>query len=132
MDSIAFIAEQRIAEAMKERNLNSPKWKNRPLPLEDDRFVPDDLKIAYKILKNSGYLPPEIEDRKEVKRLEDLIARTEDEHERLKQMKKLNVLLMKVDARRPFSSNIASQEDYYRKVVEKITVHSKVGDKDTK
>lgn len=125
MDSLSRIAEQKIAEAMKKRDLNSPKWKNKQLPLEDDRFVPEDLKMAYKILKNSGYLPPEIEERKEVKRLEDLIARTEDEHERLKQMKKLNVLLMKVDSRRSFSSNIASQDDYYRKVVEKMSLHSK-------
>jgi hypothetical protein len=132
MDSLAYIAEQKIAEAMRERDLNSPKWKNKPLPLEDDRFVPDDLKMAYKILKNSGYLPPEIEERKEVKRLEDLIACTTDEHERLKQMKKLNVLLMKIDARRPFSSNISSQNEYYRKVVEKITVHSKTVKKDSK
>ena len=129
MDSIAFIAEQKIAEAMRERDLNSPKWKNKPLPLEDDRFVPDDLKMAYKILKNSGYLPPEIEERKEVKRLEDLIAKTEDEHERLKQMKKLNVLLMKIDAKRPFSSNISRQNDYYRKVVERISLNSKPKDK---
>jgi hypothetical protein len=132
MDTLAFIAEQKIVEAMRERDLNSPKWKNKPLPLEDDRFVPDDLKMAYKILKNSGYLPPEIEERKEVKKLEDLISRTEDEHERLKQMKKLNVLLMKIDARRPFSSNITSQHDYYRKIVEKITLHSKAKHKNSK
>ena len=109
---------------MEERNLNSPRWKNKPLPLDDDRFVPEDLKIAYKILKNSGYLPPEVEERKEIKRVEDLIASTEDEHERLRQMKKLNVLLMKVEAKRSFSSNIAAQDAYYRKVVEKITVKS--------
>jgi hypothetical protein len=125
MDSLAFIAEQKIAQAMQERDLNSPRWKNRPLPLEDDRFVPDDLKMAYKILKNSGYLPPEIEDRKEVKRIEDLIAATEDEHERLKQMKKLNVLMMKIDARRSFSSSISEQQDYYQKVVERISLHSR-------
>jgi hypothetical protein len=125
MDSLAFIAEQKIAQAMQERDLNSPKWKNKPLPLEDDRFVPDDLKMAYKILKNSGYLPPEIEDRREVKRIEDLIAATEDEHERLKQMKKLNILMMKIDAKRSFSSNISEQQDYYQKVVERISLHSK-------
>ncbi|MFW2368430.1 MAG: DUF1992 domain-containing protein [Desulforhopalus sp.] len=125
MDSLAFIAEQKIAQAMQEKDLNSPKWKNKPLPLEDDRFVPDDLKMAYKILKNSGYLPPEVEDRKEVKRIEDLIAATEDEHERLKQMKKLNVLMMKIDARRSFSSTISDQKDYYQKVVERISLHSK-------
>lgn len=125
MDPLSFIAEQKIAQAMQERDLNSPKWKNKPLPLDDDRFVPDDLKMAYKILKNSGYLPPEIEERKEVKRLEDLIACTEDEHERLKQMKKLNVLLMKIDAQRSRPVNIAGQNDYYQKVVERITLHSK-------
>ena len=122
MDSIAFIAEQKILKAMEERDLNSPQWKNKPLPLEDDHLVPEDLKIAYKILKNSGYLPPELEERKEIRRIEDLIASTEDEHERLKQMKKLNVLLMKVEEKRAFRSNIATQDDYYRKVVEKISV----------
>ncbi|KJS01713.1 MAG: hypothetical protein VR65_08180 [Desulfobulbaceae bacterium BRH_c16a] len=125
MDSLSLIAEQKIAQAMQERDFNSPKWKNKPLPLDEDRFVPDDLKMAYKILKMSGYLPPEIEERKEVKKLEDLIASTEDEHERLKQMKKLNVLLMKMDAKRESPVNISSQQDYYRKVVERITLHSK-------
>ncbi len=122
MDSLAFIAEQKILKAMEERDLNSPQWKNKPLPLEDDHLVPEDLKIAYKILKNSGYLPPELEERKEIRRIEDLIASTEDEHERLKQMKKLNVLLMKVEEKRAFRSNIATQDNYYRKVVEKISV----------
>lgn len=122
MDSLAFIAEQKILKAMEERDLNSPQWKNKPLPLDDDHLVPEDLKIAYKILKNSGYLPPELEERKEIKQIEDLIASTEDEHERLKQMKKLNVLLMKVEEKRAFRSNIATQDDYYRKVVEKISV----------
>jgi hypothetical protein len=125
MDSIAFIAEQKIQEAMKNGDLTNEKWKNRPLPMEDDSFIPDDLKMAYKILKNSGYLPPEIEERKEVKRLEELIAVTEDEHVRLKQMKKLSVLLMKIDARRGKVSNIARQDNYYRKVVEKITLNAK-------
>lgn len=122
MNPLAFIAEQKIAQAMKEQDLTDSKWKNRPLPLDDDQFVPEDLKMAYKLLKNSGYLPPEIEERKEVQRLEDLIAATEDEHERVKQMKKLSVLLMKIDAKRSFSTNIASQQDYYQKVVEKVSV----------
>ena len=124
VDALARIAEKKILEAMKEGDLNSEKWKNRPLPLDDDRFVPDDLKMAYKILKNSGYLPPEIEARKEIKKLEDLIACAEDEHVRLKQMKKLNVLLMKLEAKRSSPANIASQDDYYRRVVERITLHS--------
>jgi DnaJ homologue, subfamily C, member 28, conserved domain len=124
VDALARIAERKILEAIEAGELNSEKWKNKPLPLDDDRFVPEDLKMAYKILKNSGYLPPEIEAKKEIKKLEDLIACTEDEHVRLKQMKKLNLLLMKLDARRSTPSNIAAQDDYYRKVVERVTLNS--------
>lgn len=125
MDVLARIAEQKILAAIEAGKLNAEKWKNKPLPLDDDPFVPADLKMAYKILKNSGYLPPEIEARKEIKKIEDLIASTEDEHVRLKQMKKLNIMLMKLETKRSTPSNIASQDDYYHKVVERVTLHSR-------
>lgn len=121
LSSLHTIAEQKIQEAMKKGSLNSEKYKNKALPLEDDRFVPEDLKMSYKILKNSGYLPPEIEERKEVKKLEDLIAHTADEHQRVKQMKKLSVLLMKIESRQGRPVNIAQQDAYYPKVVERVT-----------
>ena len=123
MDFIAYIAEQKILQAMQERDLSDCKYKYKPLPMDDDSFVPAELKMAYKILKNSGFLPPEVEERKEIKRLEDLVASTEDEHERLRQMKKLEILLLKVNLKRPTS--ITSQHEYYRNVVERITVKSK-------
>jgi hypothetical protein len=121
-NALYAIAERRIAQAIKDGTLNTESWKNKPLPLDKvDAFVPDDLKMAYKILKNSGFVPPEVETRKEVQRLEDLIAATEDEHLRLKQMKKLNVLMMKLDAQRSRPSSIQNDDGYYKKVVEKIT-----------
>lgn len=130
MDVLAFIAEQKIAQALAKGDLNSPRWKNRPLPLDDDHLVPDDLKMAYKILKNAGYLPPELETRKEITRLEELIATTTDEHVRLKQMQKLNVLLSKVDAGRGTKANIAEQDAYYQKIVENISLRSTKTGKD--
>ena len=128
--SLMMIAEQRISEAMRKGDLTSEKWKNKPLPLDDDSHIPDDLKMAYKLLKNSGYLPPEIEERKKIEKLEDLIVSTVDEHERLRQMKKLNVLLMKLDSSRPASTSISSQNDYYRQVVERISLRSQAQAKD--
>lgn len=123
--ALSAIAERRIAQAIAEGTLKVEGWQNKPLPVDDDNgFVPDDLKMAYKILKNSGYLPPEVETRKEVHRLEELIARTEDSHQRLKQMKKLNVLLMKLDAQRTTVSSIENDDNYYRKIVEHISVSS--------
>ena len=60
MDSLSLIAEQKIAKVMQERDFNLPNWKNKPLPLDDDRFVPDDLKIAEKILKKVKVKMPEM------------------------------------------------------------------------
>ena len=125
-EALQTIAERRIAQAIKDGTLKTDGWKNKPLPLDDDSFVPDDLKMAYKILKNSGYVPPEVETRKEIQRLEDLIAKTEDCHQRVKQMKKLNVLMMKLDAQRNRPSSIEHDDEYYRKIVEKIGKDSQV------
>jgi len=119
------IAERKISQAIEEGSLDFARWKNIPLPEDDDPLVPDDLKMAYKIMKNAGYLPPEIEMKKEIQNLEELIASTEDEHLRLKQMKKLTVLLMKVETARKTPTNFAAQDDYYRKVVERVTLHSR-------
>ncbi len=122
--ALLAIAERRITQAIENGTLRTDSWKNKPLPLDSDSFVPDDLKMAYKILKNSGFVPPEVETRKEIQKLEDLIARTEDEHQRVKQMKKLNVLLMKLDSRRSRPCSIEQDDDYYRRIVEKISVHT--------
>ena len=127
--ALLSIAERRIAQAIEDGTLRTDSWKNKPLPLDDDSFVPDDLKMAYKILKNSGFLPPEVETRKEIQKLEDLISQTEDEHQRLRQMKKLNVLLMKIDNQRSRPSSIEHDQDYYRRIVEKVTVRADKNDR---
>ena len=122
MDSLRLIAERKIAKAIQEGTLNIEGWKGKPLPMEDDHLVPDDLKMAYKILKNSGFLPPEIEAKKEIHKLEEMIAQTEDEHVRVKQIKKLNFLLTKLNCQRNRPVNLEEHGKYQRKVVEKITV----------
>ncbi len=122
LTAIHIIAERKIEEAVREGKLDVPEWRNRPLPKDNDPFVPADLKMAYKMLKNSGYLPPEIELRKEIDKLEDLIAGTEEEHTRVKQIKKLNFLTMKLDTLRGRSATISDNSEYHRRVTEKLTV----------
>ncbi len=48
-----------------------------PLELEDDSLVPEELRPAYRILKNSGHLPPELEPQRELRELEDFLMRAE-------------------------------------------------------
>lgn len=120
LSAIQIIAERRIARAIEEGSLQTEAWHGKPLPMDDDRLIPADLRMAYKILKNSGYLPPEIEARKEIRQIEELIAATEDEHVRLRQMKKLNILKIKLAGMRQRPLHL--DEDYYDRVVEKVSV----------
>ncbi|MFP3982940.1 MAG: DnaJ family domain-containing protein [Desulfurivibrionaceae bacterium] len=118
------IAEQRISKAIDDGTLDFSRWKDKPLPKDDDSSVPPELRMAYKVLKNAGYLPPELEDKKEVKRLEELINRTDDEHVKVKQMRKLSVLLAKIEARRGRPVNIELQDDYHSRVVDRVSLNS--------
>ena len=121
MDIWQQIAERRIQQAIDEGRLDHPEWRNRPLPREEDNgFVPDDLKMAYKILKNAGFLPPEVEVRREIERTEDLLAAASDEQSRLRQMRRLEVLLRKLEQARGRPANLAVEDAYFRKVVERL------------
>jgi len=122
LNAFRIIAEQRITEAIQDGRLYTAAWQGRPLPLEDNHLVPEDLRMAYKVLKNAGFVPPEIETRKEIHNIEELIARTEDEHTRVKQLKKLHFLIMKLDTMRQGSSTIEDQQRYYQQVVERLSV----------
>jgi hypothetical protein len=81
--------------------------------------------MAHKILKNAGYLPPEIEAKKEIQKIEDLLATCEDEHTRVKQIKKLNYLMLKLNTMKGERGTIENQEAYYRKIVERTSVKKK-------
>jgi hypothetical protein len=122
LNAFRIIAEQRITEAIEDGRLNTAGWHGKPLPVDDNCFVPEDLRMAYKMLKNAGFVPPEIETRKKIHNLEELIARTDDEHVRVKQLKKLHFLIMKLNAMRQGSATIEDQQRYCQQVVERLSV----------
>ena len=125
LEAIRLIAERRISEAIQKGLLDTHGWRNRPLPMTYDNLVPEELRMAYKILKNAGYLPPEIEAKKEIQAIEDLLATCEDERTRVKQIKKLNYLVQKLNAMNGCGVSFEGQEEYYRKIVERISVPKK-------
>lgn len=71
------IAEKRIEEARDRGELDGLPGSGRPLCFDDEPLVPEHQRMAYRILKNSGYLPPELEMHKEAVELALQIARTE-------------------------------------------------------
>ena len=125
LESIWRIAERKISEAIQKGLLDTQGWRNRPLPRTNDNLVPEELRMAHKILKNAGYLPPEIEIKREIQAIEDLLVSCEDEYTRIKQIKKLNYLVQKLNIMKGDTVSIESQEEYYRKIVERISVPKK-------
>lgn len=114
------IAETRIMEAIEAGEFDNLPGQGRPLNLEDDSHIPPELKMAYKILKNADCLPPELELRKEVVQLQDLVASLPDEAEKLKQMRRLNFLVMKLGMMRPVSPQLLEHDLYTPKVLERL------------
>ena len=78
----ARVAEERIREAQREGAFDNLPGKGKPLALEDQSLIPEELRMSYHILKNAHVLPPEAELRKDIQTLQDLPKYVEDESER--------------------------------------------------
>ena len=91
------IVEQRILEAMEKGEFDNLPGHGKPLRIEDDRHIPEDLRLAYKILKNADCLPPEVESVREIRQMEDMLETLPDEKERYKLIKKINYRIMKLN-----------------------------------
>lgn len=120
MDFFVRLAENRIIEAIEAGQFDDLQGKGRPLKLEDDSQVPPELRMAYKIMKMADCLPPELEMRKEVIRLQDLVASLPDEAEKLKQMRRLNFLVMKLGLMRKMSPLLEEHDLYTPKILETL------------
>jgi hypothetical protein len=94
-----FLAEQKIAAAVSRGELDDLPGQGQPLPLDDDPLVPEDLRVAYRILKNAGYVPPEVEALNAVAQLERFVLdeANGDPAARAKAVKKLALLRTKID-----------------------------------
>ena len=80
MSMLHLLAEQRIEEAMRDGAFDDLPGAGKPLELADDRLVPEESRAAYRLLKNAGFVPPELETRREMADLQRLLATvSEDE-----------------------------------------------------
>jgi hypothetical protein len=114
------MAEQRILEAQRKGEFDNLPGKGKPLQLEDLSWVPEDLRVGYKVLKNARVLPPEAELLKDIHTLEDLLKHVEDEGERKALAKSIQWKLIRLDMLKRRSSGLASIRQYSRKLVVKF------------
>jgi hypothetical protein len=114
------IVEERIRRAIEQGEFEDLPGSGEPLTLEDDRHVPEDLRLAYKILKNAECLPPEVELRKDIEKTEDLLAALPDTADKYQILKKLNFLILKLNAMRQTSIAYEIPQHYAGRVVRRL------------
>ena len=90
MDALTALAEQKILAAIRRGELDDLPGKGKPLPHEDLSGVPEELRMGYKVLKNAGMLPTELELNRQLLSLGDLIACCDDPAEREKLHRRRN------------------------------------------
>ncbi|MTD39372.1 DUF1992 domain-containing protein [Erwinia sp. CPCC 100877] len=86
-------AERHIREAQRKGELDDLPGSGEPLELDDDSHVPPELRAGYRLLKNAGCLPPELEMRKEAIELADLLKGVHQQHPDYKAISKRLFLL---------------------------------------
>ena len=115
------VIEQRIKEANERGEFDDLPGQGEPLDLVDDSNVPEDLRLAYKVLKNADCLPPELEAKKEIRQMEDLLDNIPDEKEKYKLIKKINYQIMKLNVSGKKSPLFEEQEIYYKKLIDRFS-----------
>lgn len=92
------IVENRIRSAQRKGAFENLDGAGKPLLFEDDRHIPEELRLAYKILKMADFTPPEIELKKEILQTETLLAGMPETAQKYRILKKLNFLIMKLNS----------------------------------
>ena len=120
MDAFRTIAERKIHEAIEAGEFENLSGRGRPLQFEDETWIPEDLKIAYRFLKNSGYIPRELELKNEIVNLKSMIDAIDDDKERIKRVRELNYKIMCLNMIRKRPLNLEEFPEYENKVIDKI------------
>ena len=122
MNILEELAERAIQEAQKRGEFEGLSGQGQPLPQESDPFMPETLRMAYKMLKNAGYVPEEIQAQREIRSLIECLEQETDESRKMRQIQKVQLFI----ARAKMEHGGLLQEEnekYFQKVVARVTLN---------
>ncbi|MGG5252262.1 DnaJ family domain-containing protein [Neobacillus sp. SM06] len=120
-----IVSEDRIKKAYNDGEFDRLPGFGKPLELEDLSSIPEELRIAYKLLKNAGFTDEENRLRQEMLSIEDLIKKVENNDEKEKLQKQLNEKLLRYNrlmSNRRVKTNSAGFKNYQQKIHEKLKI----------
>ena len=114
------IVEQRIRDAQRRGEFENLEGNGKPLRLNDESNIPEDLRMAYKVLKNAEMMPPELELRKEILRTEDLLEQMPDTAEKYRLLHKLNFMITRLNVTRNGRIDFEMPQHYADKIMDRL------------
>ena len=117
--NLEALAEQRIQEALQRGDLDNLPGSGKPLDLDEEPLVPPDVRALYRVLKNAGFVPPEIEERRAVTELEGRIPQILNPDERARALQKLALLRLSLGIER--TKILQRQREYAQKILNKLS-----------
>jgi len=123
MDLFHIVSEDRIKKAYKDGEFENLPGLGKPMQIEDLSGIPEDLRMAYKMLKNAGYTQDESQLRQEMMTIESLIKKCDDSSEKKDLQKKLNEKLLRFNqlmSKRGMQTNSSLFKNYQQKVQNKL------------
>ncbi|MGA9771087.1 MAG: DUF1992 domain-containing protein [Blastocatellia bacterium] len=91
------LVEEKIREAMANREFDNLSGKGKPLDLDAYFATPEDVRIPYSILKSSGFVPEEAQLLKDVQSLKEALNNSLDEDEKIRIRKLIDEKLLKLN-----------------------------------
>ncbi|MEF8823190.1 MAG: DnaJ family domain-containing protein [Desulfohalobiaceae bacterium] len=119
------IAETKIRQAQREGELDNLPGEGQRLELDDDSHIPSELRMAYRILKNADYVSPEVQQRKEIADIKEMLQDCQDERTLYQKVQKLNLYITKLNEQRRTPIHLQEEQVYYQKVLERVRVAQK-------
>ena len=97
MGLLDTLVERRIQAAIANGELDNLPGAGKPLALDDDALVPAELRVAHRILKNAGFVPPEAALRGEIAGVQALLRHASDDASRRRALARLALLEAKLE-----------------------------------
>ncbi|WP_027410752.1 DnaJ family domain-containing protein [Anoxybacteroides tepidamans] len=122
MDIMWRIAEEKIRKAMKNGEFDQLPGFGKPLELDDLSHIPEELRIGYLMLKNAGYVTEDVDLKKELMTIEDLLRCCKDDQEKERLMRKWNEKLLRLNTlmkKRNWNNSRALRE-YQQRIEDKF------------
>lgn len=120
MSLVDQLAEAHIRKALDSGALDHLPGRGQPLHLDDDSLVPEELRAGYRMLKNAGFLPPELELVREIREVESLIARLDHGEEHRRACARLNLLRSRLGARGREPSLLLARGEYRDRLLQRL------------